>query len=419
VALGAAGAAALALLAVFQSLPRPLWLWALLAGAYLALEYSAVEVSDRLLISSAVAVAFGAALVMGRESGVLAVAAMAVLSLAHPAYFAGRRWTVPVANFGQLVVSTAVGLGLLAVLLPPGPLDRGDIPRVLAAAIPAALVYDWVNFQLVAFMTRRLYPGRPAQTWSSLLSSHLAMALLGMLGSLAGVAYLLGGAVVLPLVGLTFVAGHLGFHSYARRRRAHLDTVHGFVKAIEALDPYTRGHTDRVAHFVTITGTELGLGPERMERLHSAALLHDVGKLAVPAALLRRSGPPTAEEEAAVVRHMRVVESLLAEIEVLAPVVALLEESHRVAAGGTGSREARVLAAADAFDLMTSTRSFQAAITQAQAFARLRAGAGAAGAEVVEALIAAVTRAGEVYGAPDDASAAEVARLVKERAIRA
>lgn len=417
--MGTAGAAALMLLALFQPLPRPIWLWAVLAGAYMALEAAAVEVSDRLLISSAVAVAFGTVVVLGPKSGVLAVAAMAVLSLAHPSYFARRRWTLPVANFGQLVVSTSIGLGLLAVLLPQGPLGRGDIPRVLAAAVPAALVYDWVNFQLVAFMTRRLYPGRPAQTWASLLSSHLAMAVLAMLGSLAGVAYLLGGPVVLPLVGLTFVAGHLGFHSYARRRRAHLDTVHGFVKAIEALDPYTRGHTDRVAHFVTITGSELGLGPERMERLHSAALLHDVGKLAVPAALLRRSGPPTAEDEAAVVRHMRVVEGLLAEIEVLGPVVHLLEEAHRVTAGGAGGREARVLAAADAFDSMTSTRSFQAAITQAQAFARLRAGAGAAGAEVVEALIAAVTRRGEVYGAPDDASAAEVARLVKERAIRA
>jgi HD-GYP domain-containing protein (c-di-GMP phosphodiesterase class II) len=326
---------------------------------------------------------------------------------------------LPVANFGQLVVSTTVGLGLLAVLLPRGPLTRGDIPRVLAAAVPAALVYDWVNFRLVSFMTRRLYPGRPPQAWSALFSNHLAMTVLAMLGSLAGVAYLLGGPVVLPLVGLTFVAGHFGFHSYARLRRAHLDTVHGFVKAIEALDPYTRGHTDRVAHFVTITGGELGLPPERMERLHSAALLHDAGKLAVPAALLRKAGPLTAEEEAAVVRHMRVVESLLAEIEVLAPVVGLLEEAHRVAAGGSGSREARVLAAADAFDGMTSTRSFQAAVTQAQAFAQLRARAGALGADVVEGLISAVTRRGEVYGSPDDASSAEVARLVKERAIRA
>jgi len=417
--MGAAGVAALALLVAFQELPRPLWLWAVLAGAYVGLEYAAVEVSDRLLISSAVAVAFGTVVVLGPESGVLAVAVMAALSLAHPAYFARRRWTLPVANFGQLVVSTSVGLGLLAVLLPSGPLTRGDIPRILAAAGTAALVFDWVNSRLVAFMTRRLYPDRPPQAWASLFSNHLAMTVLAMLGSLAGVAYLLGGALVLPLVGLTFVAGHFGFHSYARLRRAHLDTVHGFVKAIEALDPYTRGHTDRVAHFVTITGGELGLGPERMERLHSAALLHDAGKLAVPAALLRKAGPLTPEEEAALVRHMRVVESLLAEIEVLAPVVGLLEEAHRVAAGGPGGREARVLAAADAFDAMTSTRSFQAAVTQAQAFAQLRARAGTLGADVVEALIPAVTRRGEVYGSPDDASSAEVARLVKERAIRA
>jgi HD-GYP domain-containing protein (c-di-GMP phosphodiesterase class II) len=417
--MGAAGVAALVLLAVFQELPRPLWLWALLAGAYVGLEYAAVEVSDRLLISSAVAVAFGTVVVLGPDSGVLAVAVMAALAIAHPSYFVRHRWTLPVANFGQLVVSTTVGLGLLAVLLPRGPLTRGDIPRVLAAAVPAALVFDWVNFRLVAFMTRRLYPGRPPQAWSSLFSNHLAMTVLAVLGSLAGVAYLLGGPVVLPLVGLTFVAGHFGFHSYARLRRAHLDTVHGFVKAIEALDPYTRGHTDRVAHFVTITGGELGLGPEAMERLHSAALLHDAGKLAVPAALLRKAGPLTAEEEAALVRHMRVVESLLAEIEVLAPVVGLLEETHRVAAGGLGGREARVLAAADAFDAMTSTRSFQAAVTQAQAFAQLRARAGGLGAEVVEALISAITRRGEVYGSPDDASTAEVARLVKERALRA
>ncbi|MFH1331067.1 MAG: HD domain-containing phosphohydrolase [Actinomycetota bacterium] len=419
VVLGAAGVAALALLAVLQSLPRPLWVWAVLAATYVALEFAAVEVSDRLLISSAVAVAFGTVVVVGPKSGVLAVAVMAALAVAHPSYFARRRWTLPVANFGQLVLSSTLGLGLLAILLPEGPITRGDIPRVLAAAVPAALVYDWVNFRLVAAMTRRLYPQRPLQSWSAMLSNHVAMTVLAVLGSLAGVAYLLGGPVVLPLVGLTFVAGHAGFASYARRRRAHLDTVHGFVKAIEALDPYTRGHTDRVAHFVAVVAQELRLGPERTERLHSAALLHDAGKLAVPSLLLRKPEPLTPEEEATLVRHMRVVEGLLAEIEVLTPVVGLLEEVHRVVAGGRGGRDARVLAAADAFDAMTSTRSYRAAVTQAEAFAHLRARSDVLGAEVVEALVAGITRRGEVYGSPDDVSSAEVARLVKERAIRA
>ena len=78
-----------------------------------------------------------------------------------------------------------------------------------------------------------------------------------------------------------------------------------------------------------------------------------------------------------------------------------------------------MLAVADAFDAMTSTRSYRAAVTQAEAFAHLRARADVLGAEVVEALISGITHRGEVYGSPDDASAAEVARLVKERAIRA
>ena len=417
--MAAAGAAALSLLAVLQALPRPLWLWAALAVAYVALEYAGVEVSDRLLVSSSVMVVYGAVVAMGRGSGVLAVAGMAALAVLHPSYLRGRRWQLPVANFGQLVVSTAVGAGLLAALLPAGPLARGDIPRVLAAAVPAALVFDWVNFRLVAFMTRRLYPERGLQPWSRLMSQHVAMALLAVLGSLCGVAYLLVGPVVLPVVGLTFVAGHVGFASYARLRRAHLDTVQGFVKAVEALDPYTRGHTDRVVYFAAATGQALGMSPEQMEQLRGAALLHDVGKLAAPPELVRSAGPLSEEQQATLVGHMRVVEDLLAEIDILSPVLEIVGEWHRVAAGGEGRLEARVLAVADAFDAMTSTRSYRAAVTQSQAFAELRSRSASLGDDVVEALSSAILSRGEVYGSPDASSAAEVERLVKERAVRA
>jgi HD-GYP domain-containing protein (c-di-GMP phosphodiesterase class II) len=81
--------------------------------------------------------------------------------------------------------------------------------------------------------------------------------------------------------------------------------------------------------------------------------------------------------------------------------------------------ESRILATADAFDAMTSTRSYRSAVTQATAFDQLRRREDVYGPDVVAALIAAIEAAGEVYGSPDEESAAEVERLVRERAIRA
>jgi HD-GYP domain-containing protein (c-di-GMP phosphodiesterase class II) len=81
--------------------------------------------------------------------------------------------------------------------------------------------------------------------------------------------------------------------------------------------------------------------------------------------------------------------------------------------------EGRILAVADAFDSLTSTRSYRSAITQAEAFEQLRAGEAAYGEGVVEALIGAIEDHGELYGSPDEESAAAVERMVRERAVRA
>jgi HD-GYP domain-containing protein (c-di-GMP phosphodiesterase class II) len=83
------------------------------------------------------------------------------------------------------------------------------------------------------------------------------------------------------------------------------------------------------------------------------------------------------------------------------------------------SVEGRILAAADAFDAMTSTRSYRAAITQRTAFDQLRQRRQVYGADVVEALIGGIGASGEQYGSPEDESSAAVERLVRERAIRA
>ena len=406
------GAAVIVVLFVVQRDPSPLWLWGLFAGVFVVLEFSSVEVNDRLFISSSIMVAFAGAVVFGRDSAVLAVTLMAAVSVLQPEDLRLRRWRQPAFNFGQLVISTALGVLTLFPFLPDGPLSTADLPTLTAGAVLAAVVYNWVNFRLVSVYARMGYPDRALLPWSRMLGNHLVHAVLGAYGALLGAAYLMVGPVALPLMFATFLVGQIGFATYSRMRQAHEDTVSGFVKAIEALDPYTKGHTDRVAQFCRMTGEQLGLDADQLEVLRWSALIHDVGKIAAPAELINKEGSLTEEEQARLGRRMAVVEELLSRVDFLAAAVEASAASRKTQ---DTQLIGRVLGAADAFDAMTTTRSYRSAVTQTAAFDQLRRDDGLYGSAVVEALIAAIVASDVVYGAPDVGAATEVERLVQER----
>jgi hypothetical protein len=414
-----AGGCALIGLFLVQDVPEPLWLWAILAAFFVALDYSAVEVNDRLFVSSAVMVAFAAAVVFGRQSAVLAAVLMVVPSILHPQDLKRRQWSLALANFGQFVVSMTLAITVFWLFLPAGEITRNHLPVIITGAAVAAIVYDWLSFRIVAIATRVLYPERDVRPWTQLLPNHLALSVLAVLGAVLGVAYLVVGPVILPIGVFAFGVGQIAFASYAQLREAHEATIRGVVKAVEALDPYTRGHSERVAYFIDIAAAELDLPPERVQRLRWAALIHGMGRVAVPPSLLHTESRLTADENARVERHMRVVEELLANVRFLVPMVEIVAGSRTLAERSDASLEERLFAAADRFDTLTTARSYRAAVTQMEAFDELRQRADEFGSEVVEALITAITGRGEVYGSPDEASAAEVERLVRERAMRA
>jgi HD-GYP domain-containing protein (c-di-GMP phosphodiesterase class II) len=234
-------------------------MWAVFAVTFVVLEFSSVEVSDRVFISSSIMVGFAAAVVFGRDSAVLAAALMAAVAVLHPDDLRKRRWRQPLGNFGQLVLSASVGVAVFVPFIPDADVTTRDLPVVAAGAALAATVYVLVNFFLVSLFIRLAYLERPRRSWATTLPTHATLTVLGAFGAVLGAALVLVGPMILPWVLIAFLVGHIGFATYSDLRRAHEDTIRGFVKAIEALDPYTRGHTERVAHFVRLVGERLGL----------------------------------------------------------------------------------------------------------------------------------------------------------------
>jgi CHASE2 domain-containing sensor protein len=194
----------------------------------------------------------------------------------------------------------------------------------------------------------------------------------------------------------------------ARRSRELLEaTLRSLVEAIEARDPYLRGHAGRVSELSTRLAMEMNLSPADRETVRLAGLLHDVGKVALPDPVLRHPGEFGISERQQMETHPEIGRRILAPVaEALADSAEVVEQllpavlhHHRRFDGGEGSypatpprqplpAAARILAVADAFDGMVSERPHRAAIRPADAVAEIRrASGGQFDPEVVRALV--------------------------------
>jgi len=186
--------------------------------------------------------------------------------------------------------------------------------------------------------------------------------------------------VLLPL----FVARWALAQTHAQQQ-AHAATLAALCQAVETKDYYTRGHSERVSRGSVMIAKEIGMRPDRVEAIRYAGMLHDVGKLGVPTKVLQKAGALTEEEFAAIQLHpMRGLE-IVREIGFLDEALAGIMHHHEKMNGrgypmGLAGDEipefARVISVADAFDSMTSTRSYRAARTVEEAVEELRRGAG-------------------------------------------
>lgn len=397
------GLAVLAFLIGSQQFP-PLALLLVFALATAVFEWQAVEVNDRLLMSGGAMVVLTAGVAFGRETAVLGMALLAAAGTFQRIDWSERRWFQPMVNFGQTVVSASVaGVVLVAVLPVELSTSAADLGQTVLAALLAGVVYAALSALQVTSIVRVVFGRSDVRPWSGMTSIMTAFLAMGTLGGLLGATFKLIGAESFPLLIALFVISHMGFASYADLREAHESTIRGFIKALEAKDMFTHGHTERVAKFARMIGEELGWSAGRLELVRWSALLHDVGTLAVPRDLLRNRDHLSHQEERLLLENAETVESVLAESDFLKPMMERAARRRTLfseAAPDEVTEDAQVLAVAKQFDFVTSGKAHNEAVSQDRSLANLRAESPYRyDPEIVAALDRALEKAGLQFGA--------------------
>jgi diguanylate cyclase (GGDEF)-like protein len=364
-------------------------------------------------ISVTMAFNFAAALIGGLPSAVVVSGAIALgdraallrqgrFSLRESLYKAPFNWAVHV-------------LGALAPLVALSVLTRleldGNLVALVIGATLAAACYFLIETGLVAGViglssnTAIVTAWRERHRW--LMPHYLVMGTVGLLLFLAWGWYgaLSFIALLLPLLLLRYAQKQYVDRTSAsmrelRRLNAELRHANQEVvgashamrelndelfftlsKIIDARDPYVSGHAGKVADYAQRIGTELGFAPERLERLRQAAFLHDIGKIAIPEAILQKPAVLTPEEYEVAKTHAAVGASLLQTSRGLRQLAPFVRHHHERWAGGgypDGLRanqiplEARILALCDAVEAMASDRPYHRGMSLAEIIAELR-----------------------------------------------
>jgi HD superfamily phosphohydrolase YqeK len=285
---------------------------------------------------------------------------------------------------------------------------RDSFPEIIVPFAAAAAVHVIVNHVLLAGVLWLTPSGEGTGQRTKigpdllpLMLSDLGYAAFGLLiAALWSVVGLF--APVLVLIPLFVARWAIG--QYTAQQKAYEAMMAALCKAVETKDFYTRGHSERVSRGSAMLAREIGMRPGRLEAITYAGMLHDVGKLGVPTKLLQKSGRLTEEEFAAIQLHpMRGLE-IVREIGFLDEALAGIMHHHERIDGrgyplGLAGDEipefARVIAVADAFDSMTSTRSYRGARRVDEAIAELRKWSGSQfDPALVDAFVSALEREG-------------------------
>jgi hypothetical protein len=349
-------------------------------------------------VSASSPVALASLLLLGPWGGALVCCVSAV------AFARNASWFKHLFNGAQAALSAAIAGGIYHLV--PGAAQNGFVhasfPAVLPAVAIAGLSYFVLNNLFVAVVVRLTTDtSMRAVWWNGVAEMAIPSLGYGSIGLIVAVLWVGGvGPVAALLVLAPLVIARWAFEQYSQQHAAYDATVRSLIQAVETKDYYTRGHSERVAAASVMIAQQLGMREDRLEMLRYAGMLHDVGKLGVPTKLLQKTGPLDDDEFASIKLHPTRGYEMVNGISFLEEATQGIRHHHERVDGrgypdglvGDAIPEfARLIAVADAFDSMTSTRSYRGARSVDAAIRELRRWAGTQfDAGMVEALVEAV-----------------------------
>ncbi len=296
-----------------------------------------------------------------------------------------------VAWYGTLTNHAGIVLPVVTAAAVMGTLrgDGNDLPMDLVATLIGSLVYFSLNLVIVAELVA-LKGGASFREFIMNDTRHFRTNVV----ALAPLGWLMARTFSLPNAGwwttllfaLPLYTTRVAYHRFVEMRDMFTQTIGALAEAVDKRDPFTSKHSWRVKQIAVDIGRELRLSPDDLEALEWGGLLHDVGKIGVPDAVLLKQDRLTREERILMNAHPVLGAQIIAPVEKLAPELPIIRHHHEWY-NGSGypdrlvgdeiPRLARILHVADAFEAMTAARPYRMTpLTAEQALGELRKFAG-------------------------------------------
>jgi len=249
------------------------------------------------------------------------------------------------------------------------------------AAVVCLFVYLTLNSVFMASLMSILLNEKISYIWKNYLLGFINISLVGLLGIVVAFSYDNFGTTGILLFFIPLMFARYTFKLYLDMRKNYFDTLNVLVRAIEASDPYTSGHSMRVSAYAVAIANQVGLPQGKIDLIKVQPFLHDIGKIGIDKSILNKNGKLEKEEFDKIKSHPEIGATIIADLSYLTNISDIIRHHHERNDGkgypdGLSHEdiplETSILTVADSFDAMTTDRPYRGALSLESALQEIK-----------------------------------------------